>query len=378
VEFILKLPIMSIFSKLLILTILLTSMSLSYTHSQIPDQKVRMGIIGATHDHIGFMGDPSFLDRIEIVGVAETDLAILQAQGKRFGWSREILFEKWEKMLKKAKPEAVMVFTSPLEHPDVVRLCAPLGIHVMVEKPFAISMEAAEEMAALAKKHQIHLLTNYETTWYASNHFAHEQVQAGKIGPLRKVVVHDGHWGPKEIGCTEAFLEWLLDPIENGGGALTDFGCYGANLTTWLTSGKRPKSVFAQVNQFKTDPVYAKVDDEATILLEYEDMQAVIQASWNWPYNRKDMEVYGTDGFVNPLDGTRLRMRTSHEAAEENMELEGRKAPFNNPVTYFTAVVKGEIDPAGSLSSLENNLIVTEILTAAMQSARTGQKVKLK
>ena len=87
------------------------------------------------------------------------------------------------------------------------------------------------------------------------------------------------------------FLQWLTDPKFNGGGAITGFGCSGANLVTWLAGGEKPISVTAITQQFKPD-IYPLVDDEATILLEYANMQGVIQASWNWPFNRKDMEIY--------------------------------------------------------------------------------------
>jgi predicted dehydrogenase len=96
-------------------------------------------------------------------------------------------------------------------------------------------MEHARAMEASAKKGGIHVLVNYETTWYPANHEAFSLVhERHAIGEVRKIVVHDGHQGPKEIGCSPAFLEWLTDPVLNGGGALTDFGCYGANLITWL------------------------------------------------------------------------------------------------------------------------------------------------
>ena len=89
-----------------------------------------------------------------------------------------------------------------------------------------------------------HVLTNYETTWYPSTHAAYDIVhREALVGPLRKIVVHDGHPGPKEIGVPPEFLAWLTDPAENGGGALMDFGCYGANLITWLMRGAVPTSV---------------------------------------------------------------------------------------------------------------------------------------
>jgi predicted dehydrogenase len=68
-------------------------------------------------------------------------------------------------VLAKAKPEAVTAFGSISAHLAVVQACAPKGIHVMVEKPLAVNLDHARQMAALARQHHIHLLTNYETTW---------------------------------------------------------------------------------------------------------------------------------------------------------------------------------------------------------------------
>jgi predicted dehydrogenase len=195
------------------------------------------------------------------------------------------------------------------------------------------------------------------------------------IGELRKIVVHDGHQGPKEIGCSAAFLEWLTDPVLNGGGALTDFGCYGADLITWLMKGQRPTAVLAVTQHIKPQ-VYPKVDDEATILRSYPHCQGVIQASWNWPFNRKDMEVYGQTGYVLVPERNLLRVRTA-DAQEKAVTPSPLNPPREDPLSYLAAVVRGEIRPSG-LSSLEVNLVVTEILDAARESARTGKRVDLR
>jgi predicted dehydrogenase len=158
----------------------------------------------------------------------------------------------------------------------------------MVEKPLSVNLDEARQMETLANKYGIHLLTNYETTWYGSNQKAFNQLDA--LGDIRKIVVHDGHQGPKEIGVNKEFLDWLTDPVKNGGGALMDFGCYGANLITWLMKGERPQAVVAITQQIKPE-VYPKVEDEATIIVTYPKAQGIIQASWNWPYNRKGKKV---------------------------------------------------------------------------------------
>ena len=199
-----------------------------------------------------------------------------------------------------------------------------------------------------------------------------------QIGEIRKVVVHDGHRGPKEIGVNDEFLEWLTDPKLNGGGALIDFGCYGANLITWLMQGEKPQSVTAVTQQIKPD-VYPKVDDEATIILTYPKAQGIIQASWNWPISRKDMEVYGQTGYIHTVDGTKMRIRLDGSSPEKPMEAAARPAPYDDPFSFLAAVVRGEIKVAPTdLSSLPVNMTVVEILDAARRSAATGKTVELK
>ncbi len=339
---------------------------------------LRVGVAGLTHTHVHWiLGRPDHGD-IQIVGIAEPNKALAKRFLEQHGLPMSLLFDSLEEMIEKTKPEAVTAFGSIYEHLAVVKACAPRGIHVMVEKPLAVSLDHARQMQALAKKHNIQLLTNYETTWYATNHKAHEMVEQNQLGKLRKVVVHDGHEGPKEIGVNSEFLEWLTDPELNGGGAVIDFGCYGANLITWLTNGQRPTSVVAVLQQLKPD-VYPNVDDEATIVVEYPGMQGIIQASWNWPFSRKDMEVYGATGYVFSDNRTKLRIRLKGETEERTEALSELQNPYDDPFALLAAVVQKKISlPAYDLSSLENNLIVMEILDAALQSARTGKKVILK
>lgn len=105
-------------------------------------------------------------------------------------------------------------------------------------------MKQARAIEAAVKKSGIQLIVNYETTWYPGNQAAYTMVHdEHQIGDIRRIVVHDGHRGPKEIGCSTQFLAWLTDPILNGGGAINDFGCYGADLATWLLDGEKPLSV---------------------------------------------------------------------------------------------------------------------------------------
>ncbi|PHN06663.1 Gfo/Idh/MocA family protein [Flavilitoribacter nigricans] len=343
------------------------------------DPPLRVAVVGLTHSHVHWiLGRPDRGD-IQIVGIVEPNRDLAERFAKQHGYSMDMVYNTMEEMFTAVKPEAVTAFGSIYEHLEVVEACAPRGIHVMVEKPLAVSVAHAKKMQALAEKHQIHLLTNYETTWYATHHQAYDLIHnEDKIGDLRKIVVHDGHEGPMEIGVNQEFLDWLTDPVANGAGALTDFGCYGANLITWLMQGQRPRQVMAMTQQIKPD-IYPKVDDEATILVEYPKTQGIIQASWNWPFGRKDMHIYGKTGYIYCDNRSKMRTRYAGENEESTVKLPERTAPFDDPFALLAAVVKGDHQlPPYALSSLENNMIVVEILEAAKKSARKGKAVKLK
>jgi predicted dehydrogenase len=337
---------------------------------------VRVAIVGLVHSHVaGFLPQTLARPDVQLVGVVEPNPRLVTAGAARYHLDTNLFFASLDDLLSKTNAQAVATFTSTFEHMRVVEQCASRGVHVMMEKPLAVNMEHARAMAAAAKKGNIHVLVNYETTWYPANHAAYKMIiEQNAIGELRKVVVHDGHSGPKEIGCPPEFLEWLTDPVLNGGGALTDFGCYGADLATWLMKGQRPTSVFAITQQIKPE-VYPKVEDEATIVLTYPKAQAILQASWNWPFNRKDMEVYGQIGQVVIPRNDLLQTRIGNNAAKEVIAA-ALTGPEANPLSYLAAIVRGEIKPAG-LSSLEVNMIVTEILDAARASAATGKRVHL-
>jgi len=247
----------------------------------------------------------------------------------------------------------------------------------MVEKPLATTVADAERMVALAEKYQIQILTNYETTWYPSNHTVFDLTnEQHAIGDVRKMVVHDGHQGPVEIGCSKYFLEWLTDPVKNGGGAIMDFGCYGADLMTWLMHGEMPVAVTAVTKHIKPN-IYPKVDDDATILLEYPKATGIIEASWNWPFDRKDMEIYGRTGYVLVPRPNLLRVRLANKNEETEITPSAISGPEADPISYLAAVVRKEITPSG-LSSLSVNMTVVEILDAAHASARTGKRIEFK
>lgn len=356
-----------------VMLILIAALVALPARGQEAQSPLRLAIIGFTHGHVeGLLWNARENQVVQIVGVYEPNVELFNRLAAKYGLAPELRHENLAEMLDAVRPEAVSVMTSTADHLMAVEACAPRGVHLMVEKPLAVSNEHAGRMAALAREHGVHLLTNYETSWYTSLHEAKRLMEDGGFAPLRRADFRHGHKGPREIGVGPEFLAWLTDPDANGAGALFDFGCYGANQMTWLMEGRAPDLVVASVSTLKPD-TYPRVDDDATMVLTYPDATAVIQASWAWTHDTKEADLFTEGGSLHCGKWDSLSTRRP-EQPPQKASLSPRPPPYANEWSYLRAVVRDEaaVDP---LSSLENNLVVVRILDAARRSVETGRAI---
>ena len=353
-----------------LLFLLFFSGQLSVKGQKKEEPVLHLGVIGLVHDHVNWIFNRQKPD-VKIVGIVETNPTAISKYKERYQLADSLFFESYEALYKRGRLDAVSAFNPTQLHLEVVNYFAPKKIPIMVEKPLATSYEDALKMARLAKSYKVPLLVNYETSWYESTYEAQSLLESGRIGSLTKMVFNTGHQGPQEIGCSPEFLEWLTDPILNGGGALTDFGCYGANIATWLLKGEPPLRVSCVAKQSKPK-LYPKVDDDTTIVLDYLNHQVVIQASWNWSYNRKDMQIYGSKGAVDNQNASQMYLM-ENEIEGKKLHLPKAIPPFlKDPFRLLYEVVFYDFElPPYSLYSIENNLIVSKILGLATKAAKT-------
>lgn len=338
---------------------------------------LKVVIVGLEHGHVeGFLGQIKKHSDVQLVGIADADTSLWNKYSAKFSLPSTLFYKSEANMIERTRPDAVLVYTSIAEHRHAIEIAAQYGVSSMVEKPLTISLEDALAIRQVARHYKVHVLVNYETTWYRSNRAAYEEVRDRRIGEIRRVVVHDGHQGPKEIGVQPEFLNWLTDPEQNGAGALYDFGCYGVDLMTWLMHGETPLTVTAVVNHDKPQ-IYSRVDDDSTIILQYPHAQAVIMGSWNWPFSRKDMEVYGATGYAITVGADQVRIRHEHDN-EEHIETAGALPDQErDSLSYLAGVLGGRISDRGDLSALDTNVTVMQILDAARESARSGRTIRL-
>lgn len=345
--------------------------------AQDAPRPIRVAIVGLVHGHVkGFLPALAKSNEAQLVAVVEPNTALAAQYASEYHLDQRLLYTDLDAMLKQQHPDAVLVYTTILDHRRVIETAARYGVSSMVEKPLATTMEDALSIRRAAREHHVHVLVNYETTWYASNAEVLAAARRGDLGTVRKVLVHDGHQGPKEIGVGPEWLPWLTDPKQDGAGALFDFGCYGADLMTVLRNGEAPLSVTAVMQTDKPD-TYPHVDDDATVILRYPGAQAVLMPSWDWSFARKDMEVYGTKASMVTVAAKDVLVRTSEQVPAREEAAPPLPADQSNSLRYLAAVLHGTVQDKGDLSALDTNIVVMQILTAARESAQTGRTVEL-
>jgi len=341
--------------------------------------KVRFAIVGLDHDHVwGILKDIAGEKNAELVAIAEGDQALVgKAKGRVPASVR--FFGDFVKMLDDAKPEAVIATTSNDRHLEILRECARRHIHFSTEKPMATTAANAREMLRLADQAGIKLLVNYWNAWVPPTTAMKEHARSGDVGPIEKIIVEYGHAGPKEIGVSQSFANWLYDPQKNGGGAIMDFGCYGAEWAIWLKG--MPTRVFATAKKLKVAQ-NNQVDDDATMILDYPDGTAILQASWDWPYNMDRVHVFGPKGSLLAT-GEELRFRDAKDRRQEAgfdgkaIKLDPLPPEANNPVAYFVDCILRD-KPVKEPVSAELNVQVLEVLDAARRSLESGRAEEIK
>ena len=175
-------------------------------------QQLRVVIAGLNHDHIHGILNQYNKGLVNITGIAEPDKQLQEKYKKMYHLPDSLFSVDLKKLVLQKRPDAVLGYNAAGKHLQIVEICAPLGISVMVEKPLAANLAQAKQIEILANKYHIKVLTNYETTWYGSYNDVYNTINKDSIGAIKKIVVHDGHQGPKEIGCSADFLKMADRP----------------------------------------------------------------------------------------------------------------------------------------------------------------------
>ena len=343
----------------------------------MPASRIRVGVLGLTHDHIWSNLDNLVkLDSAELVSVAEPNAELRDKFRNRFG--EKIIVDHYDKLLDRHRElDAVFIFADNRTTATFGVRAASLQLHVMIEKPMASTLDLANQLAASARRAGVQLMINWPHNWNPKIREAYRLAMSGAVGDIFKVRYSGGHAGPREIGCSPIFCDWLYDASLNGAGALIDQGGYSATVCRWFLG--QPSRVIAMGGRLTKDDVLDL--DNAVMLLRYPRAIGVAETSWSWVGGMPTAGpvVYGTNGT--------LWAHGARETAGVALALNGKpeltlvEAPplpdgERNAPEYFINSIVTERRVEG-LVSPEICRDAQEILEAALQSIATHAEVAL-
>jgi len=282
------------------------------------------------------------------------------AQSTCDNWASGRVVETWEDAVAADDVDAVLVATPNLQHRDVAIAAVGAGKHVLVDKPIACTVAAADEMIAAANAAGVVLVPFQNTRFAAPFVAAHDIVTAGSIGDVTGVRAAFGHGGPQAWAPNAG---WFFDKASSGGGCLIDLGVHVIDLVRYVT-GDDIVAVAAEINGHAGD-----VETDAQLVVRLaRGAIGTVHASWSSrPGPDHQLTVIGTDGTLH-LDGRTPLTRFALDGERERVEL---PSASGSPLDEFLAAVRGERAPSVTAADGRAAIAVVE---AAYRSAASGRR----
>jgi predicted dehydrogenase len=335
--------------------------------------KLKVGVLGLIHDHIwANLQNFETIENAEVTCVADINEPLLE-QARKIGIKKT--YKTYDDLLSKEDLDAVLVYTENGRAADVIEKAAERGLHVMTEKPMAATSEQAQRMYNAAEKNGIRLMVNYPTTWSPAIKYAVQLAKEGAIGHIYQVWRRTGHKGPKEIGCSPYFYNWLFDEKANGAGAYIDFCCYGVNICRSIL-GIAEKAT-ALGGTYVRD--YLKVDDNAVLLLGYKKAMGVLEGTWSQIGGGGPIQY---QFVIRGSEGTIAVNQDVQVFQEEKNSWKGINPPplkegnQNGPQHFVRCILEDK--PFEDTVSAKFNVEVQAMLEAGLISMRENRTVFLK
>ncbi len=338
-------------------------------------KKLRIGVMGMSHDHIwGNLKELNASPLGELVAAADPNAPLREKVQAEYGCPQ--VFASEEEMLDKVALDAVYVYGDNATGVELVEMAAAHGLHAMVEKPMAADLDGADRMLAAARSAGTLLMINWPFTWWPPLQKAMAMAQGGEIGQLFSVKYRAAHCGPKELGCSPFFYNWLYDADLNGAGAYMDYCCYGAALARYLLG--QPSRVTATIAHLLKDSI--TLDDNAILVMQWPRAVAVSEASWTQIGHLTSYvtAIYGSEGTLVIEPGAQARVLLATREHDAGVPVDVPPAPVemeNATVFFLSHIVQGK--PIEGMCSAEVSRDAQEILEAGLISAGEGVAVSL-
>jgi predicted dehydrogenase len=336
----------------------------------MPD-KLRIGALGLSHDHI-WDNLKSLSESSDGMLVAAADPhPELQERARSLGC--EQVFADCGQLLDSVALDAVYIYADNRQGVDLAVQAAARGLHIMIEKPMASTLAGADRIRGAARAAGVQLMVNWPIAWWPHLQYALQLVDEGRIGDIFQVNYRAAHAGPRELGCSPFFSEWLYDPRRNGAGALMDYCCYGAALTCRLLG--LPSRVTAVSGRLRKEDLPA--EDNAVLIMQHARAISTSTASWTQIGHMSSYipMIYGSAGTLILQQGQVWLADAAHEDGVK-LDLPAPSAGQANSAEFFLSHIRSG-EPITGLCGADVGLMAQEVLEAGLRSAAEGRSVSL-
>ena len=334
---------------------------------------MKFGVIGLSHDHVwDVLPELAENENAELVAATSLQTPLLNRAKKEYDVN---VYTDSQEMAASEQLDAVLIYGNNRSGAEEAVKALERGWHVLIEKPLAADLAGANALLQAADSEGKRLMVNWPITWWPQVQQAMAMAQTGEIGEIWQIRYRAAHQGPREMGASEHFCDWLYDPNRNGGGALLDYCCYGAVLSRVLMG--RPHYVTAVSGQLlKTD---LDAEDNAVLLMQYPQGISIAEASWTQVDKMTNYRtiIYGSKGtLLAEPDKGRLLLATEKRPEGEEVRIMDQEEHLLGPITHFLHGIKSEqsFHPLCRAGYCRD---VQEILELGMESASTGKCVSL-
>ncbi|MGM0940536.1 MAG: Gfo/Idh/MocA family protein [Bacillota bacterium] len=355
-------------------------------------EKLRVAIIGCGGIAFGkHLPSLSRISEVELIAFCDSKKEKTQKAADQYGVANAMIYEHYKELLANESIDVVHVCTPNISHAEITIAALNAGKHVMCEKPMAKSTEEAKAMLAAAEKSNKKLTIGYNNRFRQDSQYLRQVCQRGDLGNIYFAKAHAIR--------RRAVPTWgvFLDGEKQGGGPLIDIGTHALDLTLWMMDNYEPKAVMGathhQLGKKENaanpwgawDPKDFTVEDSAFGFITMKNGATIILES-SWALNSLDVDeakcsLSGTDGGADMKDGLRINGEEFGKLYTTNVDLDAGGVAFYDGETESAADLEARLWIDAIMQDNEpivkpkEALVVTQILEAIYQSAKTGKAV---
>ena len=356
------------------------------------NKRVRLGIIGcggiANGKHFPSL---SKLKDVELVAFCDIELYKAENAAKKYGAESAEVYTDYRELLKDKSIDVIHVLTPNISHAEISIASMEAGKHVLCEKPMAKTSAEASEMVKVSKRTGKKLTIGYDNRFRSDSQHLHKVTSRGDLGEIYFAKAHAIR--------RRAVPTWgvFLDEEKQGGGPLIDIGTHALDLTLWMMDNYKPKSVMGNIYHVlgknenaanawgPWDPKKFKVEDSAFAFITMQN-GATITLEASWALNTLDVDeakcsLSGSKGGADMKNGLTINGEDLGTLYTKNIELQAGGVAYYDGVSESSADrearmwIESIINDTEPVVIPEEAFVVTQILEAIYESAKTGKAV---